>query len=223
MFFNHLAPFLNWYKFGTNLLTKFHEDGTINVSSSVNKVLMKNALHPVLKPTGTISELFQVIIGKTFMNKFHDDRTINMAFRPDHIQKYAQTPGGHVFNPTGTIFELVHNLIGTNPLTEFHELWTINVASRGKHTQPPGRHVFQPTKTIFELVQYIIGTNLLNKFHDDRTINMASRVLTRIRNIHIKEKCSAPLEPYKKCGTRVLTRQMLTTDDKQKGITKAHH
>ncbi|KAH3853314.1 hypothetical protein DPMN_095836 [Dreissena polymorpha] len=88
----------------------------------------------------------------------------------------------------------------------------------------PGCHVFQQTRTIFELPQdiirtnllttvltrknalplgshvflskHIIETNLLTKFHEDWTIHVAFRVLTR---------------------------QMLSPNDGQRSITKAHH
>ncbi|KAH3841930.1 hypothetical protein DPMN_115417 [Dreissena polymorpha] len=74
----------------------------------------------------------------------------------------------------------------------------MNVTSRvvtRKNAPPPGDHVFHPTGTNFELVQDLIGTYLLTKFNEDRAINVPSKVLTR---------------------------QMLTPHDGQKGITKAH-
>ncbi|KAH3771522.1 hypothetical protein DPMN_172844 [Dreissena polymorpha] len=124
-----------------------------------------------------------------------------------------------------------------NLLTKFHEDRTVNVASRvltrfyyspirknggycptlRKNTHPLGSHVFQPTGIISELVQDIIETNLVTKFHEDWTINVASRVLTR--------KNASPWWPYI-IGTNLLpklTRQMLTTHNRQKEITKAHH
>ncbi|KAH3781601.1 hypothetical protein DPMN_159500 [Dreissena polymorpha] len=165
----------NWYNFklvqnikGTNLLTKFHEDQTIN---SVNKD----------------------IIGTNLLTKFHDDQTINVASRM-LTRKNALPPGGnifyqnltifelvqdinrmnlltdgHVFQATGTIFKLVKDIIWTNLLTKFHDDRTLNMASRvltRKNAPPPWR-------------PYIIRTNLLTKFHEDRTINVASRELTR--------------------------------------------
>ncbi|KAH3693582.1 hypothetical protein DPMN_081016 [Dreissena polymorpha] len=170
----------------TNLLTKFHEDWTMNVALRV--LTRKNALPPdglVFKETKTIFELIQDIIGTNLLTKFHEDRKINVASRV-LIRKNAPPPGGHVFQPTGIIFELVQDIIGMNLLTKFHEDQTINVASRvfirfyyshiRKNAPPPGGHVFQPTGIIFELVQDIIGMNLLTKFHEDQTINVASRV-----------------------------------------------
>ncbi|KAH3855038.1 hypothetical protein DPMN_097598 [Dreissena polymorpha] len=89
---------------GTNLLTKFHEDQTINVASRVFRVNKTNLL-----------------------KKFHEDKTINVASRVENaqppggnfsIQKLVQNMietnildkknalplSGHVFQPTGTIF-----------------------------------------------------------------------------------------------------------------------
>ncbi|KAH3815846.1 hypothetical protein DPMN_144380 [Dreissena polymorpha] len=171
-----------------NLLTKFHEDRTVNVASRVltrfyYSHIRKNA--PVNKPykekcpapggqvflaTKPIFELIQDIIGTNFLTKFHDDRNINVTSRV-LTRKIDPPRGGHVFQPTGIIFELVQDIIGMNLLTEFHENLTINVASRVKNAPPLGGHVFQANVTIFELIQDIIKTNLLNIFHQDWTIN----------------------------------------------------
>ncbi|KAH3786309.1 hypothetical protein DPMN_164415 [Dreissena polymorpha] len=72
----------------TNILTKFHENWTINATIRVGHVF---------QPTGTIFELVQDImgthllskknsppidiIGTNILTKFHDDRTINVASR----------------------------------------------------------------------------------------------------------------------------------------------
>ncbi|KAH3843164.1 hypothetical protein DPMN_116673 [Dreissena polymorpha] len=124
---------------GMNVLTKFHEDRTINVTSRV-----KNA-----PPLGS---------------HFHEDWTINVASRV-LTRKNAPPPGGHVFQPTGIILELVQDIIGMNLLTKFHEDWAINVVLRvltrfyyshiRKNAPPLGSHVFQA------------NTNLLTKFHED--------------------------------------------------------
>ncbi|KAH3692268.1 hypothetical protein DPMN_191624 [Dreissena polymorpha] len=179
---------------GTNLLTKFHQDWTMNVASRV-----KNAPPPgghVFQPTGIILKHVQDIIGMNLLTKknapplgshFHEDRKINVASRVltrfyySHIKKNAPPPGGHVFQPTGIIFELVQHIIEINILTKFHEDQTINVASRvltrfyyshiRKNAPPLGSHVFQANVTIFELIQIIIETNLLTKFHEDWTMN----------------------------------------------------
>ncbi|KAH3706819.1 hypothetical protein DPMN_066209, partial [Dreissena polymorpha] len=89
---------------GTNLLTKFHDDHTINMASRV--LTGKNATPP-WQP---------YIIGTNHLTKFHDDRTINVAYRvlTSHITKNAPPP----------------DIIRTNLLTKFHEDRKINLASR---------------------------------------------------------------------------------------------
>ncbi|KAH3853891.1 hypothetical protein DPMN_096426 [Dreissena polymorpha] len=86
------------------ILTKFHEDGTINVAFRV-----KNAPPPC--------------------GHFHEDRTINMGSRV-LTTKNAPPPGGNVFQPIGTIFEPLEDIISTNVQRKFHENKIINVASR---------------------------------------------------------------------------------------------
>ncbi|KAH3853108.1 hypothetical protein DPMN_095631 [Dreissena polymorpha] len=170
-----------------NLLTKFHEDWTVNVASranlltkfhenwTINVASREKCPAPgghVFKATITIFKLIQDIIGTNLLTKFYDDRKINVTSRP-------RPRGDHVYQPTGIIFELVQDIIGMILLTEFHEDRTINVASKVL------------TRFYYSLIQpfkekcpapwrpYIIGTNLLTKFHDDRKINVTSRVLTR--------------------------------------------
>ncbi|KAH3769227.1 hypothetical protein DPMN_170476 [Dreissena polymorpha] len=161
---------------GTNHLTKFHDDRTINVASRVltrfnNSHIRKNAPPPgshVFQPNSIIFELVQDIIGVNLLTK-----------------KNAPPLGSHAFKANATIFKLIHDIIETNLLTNFHEDWKINVASRvftshiGKNAPPLGSHVFQANVTIFKLIQDIIETNLPTIFHEDWTINVASRVLTR--------------------------------------------
>ncbi|KAH3796995.1 hypothetical protein DPMN_150571 [Dreissena polymorpha] len=171
---------------GTNLLTKFHDDRSINVASRV-LTRKKAALW------------WPYIIRTNLLTKFHEDWKINLASRV-LTRKNAPPPAGHVFQPTSIILELVHDIIGMNLLTKFHENLTINVAStcsarpparqpasqparirqsnNQKNAQPLGSHVFQANVTIFELIQEIIETNLLTKFHEDWTINVASKVFT---------------------------------------------
>ncbi|KAH3729165.1 hypothetical protein DPMN_055130 [Dreissena polymorpha] len=56
---------------GINLLTKFHEDQTINVASRVH----------VLQASVTIFKLIQDIIETNLLTKIHEDWTINVASR----------------------------------------------------------------------------------------------------------------------------------------------
>ncbi|KAH3837472.1 hypothetical protein DPMN_110862 [Dreissena polymorpha] len=173
-----------------NVLTKFHEDRTINVASRVTTISQ------VIQLTGTIFELVQDIIKISVLTKFHEDRTINVTSRVI-TRKNASPPaamvltrknahGGHVFQPIGTIFKLAQDCIGTNLLTKCHEVRAINVNNDAirrttdkrrsqkltmstlclgelKKDAAPGGHVFQATETIFELVQDIVGTNLASK------------------------------------------------------------
>ncbi|KAH3792797.1 hypothetical protein DPMN_146296 [Dreissena polymorpha] len=166
---------------GKNLLTKFNEDPTINVVSSVltRQIFMthngrqtidkrKNATGGhVFQPSQTIFKLFKDIITINLLTKFHEDRTINVASRV-LTRKNAPPLGSNIFQATETIFKHVQEIIGTNVLTKFHYEQTINVASRvltRKNSTPLGGHTQR--------------ANLLTKFHEDRTIDMASRVLTR--------------------------------------------
>ncbi|KAH3774232.1 hypothetical protein DPMN_175607 [Dreissena polymorpha] len=207
---------------GTNLLTKFHEDRKINVASRV--LTRKNAPPPgshVFQPTGIIFELVQDIIRMNLLTKFHEDRTVNVASRVltrfyySHIRKNAPHLGSHFFQANIIIFELIQDIIKTNLLNKFQEDWKINVASRvltRKNDPPPGGHVFQPTGIILELIQDIIGMNLLTKFYEDQTINVASRV-----------KNAPPLGSHVFQANANVDGAQHTTDDGQKGITKALH
>ncbi|KAH3699898.1 hypothetical protein DPMN_074860 [Dreissena polymorpha] len=98
----------------TNVLTKFHDDRTINVASR-EKCHDPLGGH-VFPPTGNIFEHIQDIIGTNCLAKFHDDRTINVASRV-FIRKNAP-PGGHVFKATEPIFEIIQDVIWTNLLTK---------------------------------------------------------------------------------------------------------
>ncbi|KAH3891512.1 hypothetical protein DPMN_015616 [Dreissena polymorpha] len=172
---------------GTNLLTKFHEDRTVNMASRVLTRFYYSHIRKNVPPLGSnvfqaniiMFKLIQNIIETKFLTKFHDDRKINVTSKV-LTRKNAPPPWWPY-------------IIGMNLLTEFHEDRTINVASRvltrfyyshiyshiKKNVPPLGSNVFQAKVTIFKLIQDIIGTNLLTKFHEDRKINVESRVLTR--------------------------------------------
>ncbi|KAH3725728.1 hypothetical protein DPMN_051577 [Dreissena polymorpha] len=195
-----LDPLTNYAKIGTNLLTKFHYDLTINVASTMRASLMlttddrqkaitKSHLEHAKNapPTGghvfstnpTIFELVRDINKTNVLTTFHDDWakivTSRVFTRENchyiHIEKNAPPTGGHVFSPISTIFELAKI-----------------VTSRMKTALPTGGHVFQRIGTNFELNQDIIktniftnfelgqeffGTKLLTKFHEDGTRNVA--------------------------------------------------
>ncbi|KAH3845365.1 hypothetical protein DPMN_087645 [Dreissena polymorpha] len=119
---------------GMNLLTKVHEDRTVNVAS-------REKCHAPWKP---------YIIETNNLTKSHEDWTINVASRP-YMEKYP-APGGHVFEATKTIFQLVQDIIWKNLLTKFPDDRKINVTSRvltRKNAPPRGGNVFQPTGIIF--------------------------------------------------------------------------
>ncbi|KAH3861874.1 hypothetical protein DPMN_024827 [Dreissena polymorpha] len=141
-----------------NLLTKFHEDRTINVDSRVLTRFYYSHIRKKAPPHGshvfqaniTIFELIQDIIETNLLTKFHEDWTINVASR-------------------------------------FHDDWAKIVTSREYCPTPPGGHLHEDwasnvTSTVFtslELSRGLNGTNVLTKFYEDQTINVASRVFTR--------------------------------------------
>ncbi|KAH3807720.1 hypothetical protein DPMN_136067 [Dreissena polymorpha] len=106
---------------GTNLLTTFHEDRTINVAS---KVLNHFSTRPRYHWANLLS-------------KFREEPTINEASRV-LSRKFAMPLDDHVFQQTptgGNMFcnqlqpKLIQDTIWTNLLTKFHEDQTINVDS----------------------------------------------------------------------------------------------
>ncbi|KAH3859720.1 hypothetical protein DPMN_102543 [Dreissena polymorpha] len=113
------------------LLTKFHDDRTINVASRV--LTRKNAPPPgghVFKATSIIFELVQDFIGTNLLTNFNEDRTIKSIYMYSHIRKNAPPLGSHVFQANITIFEPNQDIIKANLLTIFHKDWTINGAFR---------------------------------------------------------------------------------------------
>ncbi|KAH3889699.1 hypothetical protein DPMN_013761 [Dreissena polymorpha] len=160
-----LKPHLSNQK--TNVLTKFHENWAINVTSRVFTCfhyihIEKNAPPTgghVFSPIWTIFKLVRHINKTNDLINFHDDWAKIVTSRVI-TRKTAPPTGGHVFQQTGTTFELNQH-IKTNILTKLHEDWALNV-----------------TSTVFELDRDFIGTKLLAKFNEDGTINVASRVFT---------------------------------------------
>ena len=89
---------------GMNLLTKFHEDKTINVASRVLTRFYYSHIRKNAPPLGshvfqanvTIFELIQDIIETNLLTKFHEDWTINVASRVltmfyySHIKPYKE-------------------------------------------------------------------------------------------------------------------------------------
>ncbi|KAH3838112.1 hypothetical protein DPMN_111518 [Dreissena polymorpha] len=115
---------------GTNLLTKFHDERTINTASRV--LTRKNATppwRPCFCTNGTIFKLIQDIVGTNHLTKFHDDLTINVASRV--LTRKNAPHGGHKIN------------VASRVLTRFYysHIW--------KNAPPHSGHVFQPTGIIF--------------------------------------------------------------------------
>ncbi|KAH3831487.1 hypothetical protein DPMN_104755 [Dreissena polymorpha] len=188
----------------THLLTKFHEDRTINVASRVftnkcgrtdggqrpvTKAHLSNQLAQTDRPTDQQTRQKQYVPhyyngqtdGRTetkVLTKFHENWAKNVTSR-----KNAPPTGGHVFSPIWNISELVREINKTNVLTNFHDDWAKIVTSRvfTRKTAPPtGGHLHEHwasnvTSTVFELDRDFIGAKLLTKFHEARTINVASR------------------------------------------------
>ncbi|KAH3790672.1 hypothetical protein DPMN_168877 [Dreissena polymorpha] len=178
-----------------NLLTKFHEDWTINMVSRVHigknaPSLCSHVFQAKFREDRKINVDSRLLTRKNVLPKFHEDWTKNVTsgvftfVHYIHIEKTAPPPGGHVFSPIWTIFELVRDINETYVFTKFHDNWDFHIKSTAP---PPGGHVFQRTGTIFELNQHIIktniltnfelsrgtnGTNVLTKFHKERTINV---------------------------------------------------
>ncbi|KAH3727908.1 hypothetical protein DPMN_053854 [Dreissena polymorpha] len=214
-----------------NVLTKFHEDLTINLIYRV--LTRKNALPPgrnVFESTRTILQLIQDIIETNILKNFNKVLL--------YIGKNATSPGGNIFQHTGIILDLFHedltimasivltrknalspggHISRNNVLTKFHEDWTINVTSNSvlKNALPP----WQP---------YIVGTNLLTKFHEDRTIMWPLEKNAPHPASHVFQPSRTIFELFqdiigKNLLTKfLLTRQMLMPHDGQKAITKAH-
>ncbi|KAH3788820.1 hypothetical protein DPMN_166982 [Dreissena polymorpha] len=76
---------------GTNLLTKIHDDRTINTAS---RVLTRNNATPSWWP---------YIIGTNYLTKFRDDRTINVASRV-LTRKHAPPLAAKIFNQPASFF-----------------------------------------------------------------------------------------------------------------------
>ncbi|KAH3742166.1 hypothetical protein DPMN_048902 [Dreissena polymorpha] len=156
---------------GTNVLTKFYEDWTINVTFRVKNDPLPGGR--VFQPNGTIFELAQDIIGSIF-----DQVSRRSDHKYDLYKVLTRQWPAPCFSTNQNHFNLIQEMICTNVLTKFHEDWTIHVTDSvyRKNAPPLGGNDFQPTGTIFDFVKNIIEANRLTNFNEDRTINVASRV-----------------------------------------------
>ncbi|KAH3747462.1 hypothetical protein DPMN_181889 [Dreissena polymorpha] len=135
-FFKLLQAFI-----GTNLLTKFHNDQTINVAT---RVLTRKIAPPTWQP---------YFIGTNLLTKFHHDQTINVATRVKIAPPTWQP-----------------SFIGTNLLTKFHHDQTINVAARvltRKNAPAPGIIIYRGTYWTKNVTSTVLTRNVLTKFHED--------------------------------------------------------
>ncbi|KAH3773338.1 hypothetical protein DPMN_174697 [Dreissena polymorpha] len=155
---------------GPNLLTKCHDDRTINMASRVltGEKMTRPLSGHVFPPTRTIFELIQDIIRTNHLTKFHNNRKINVAYRV-LTMKNAPPPEINVASRVLTKFYYSHIRV----LTRFY-----NSHFYKENAPPHGSHVFQANIIIFKPIQDINETNILTKFHEDWTINVASRVFT---------------------------------------------
>ncbi|KAH3717597.1 hypothetical protein DPMN_060390 [Dreissena polymorpha] len=165
------------YIIKTNLLTKFHEDWTINVASRERTRQMLTS-HNGRQTTDD---------GQKAITKAHLEHVVLRCAKNHCSREICPAP---VLKATKTIFELIQDIIGKNFLTKFHDDRKINenasrVLTKKNAPTPRWPSYCQPTGIIFEFVQDIIGMNFLTEFHEDRTINVASRVLTRLYYSHI--------------------------------------
>ncbi|KAH3775091.1 hypothetical protein DPMN_176488 [Dreissena polymorpha] len=157
---------------GTNLLTMFHEDLTINVASTVltRQISMTHNGRQTIDKKYVCSLTLWLITTRLFT-----------CFHYIHIEKTAPPPAGNVFPPIMTIFELAKN-VTSRVFTSF--FYYINLR---KITPSPGGHAFLTIRTIFELNRHIQKTHVLTKFYEDWTKNVTSRVFT--------SNCPAPWRP----------------------------
>ncbi|KAH3704926.1 hypothetical protein DPMN_079987 [Dreissena polymorpha] len=129
---------------GINLLTKFHEDLTVNLASRFHySHIRKNALplgSHVFQANIIIFELIQDIIKTNLLTKFHENWTINEASRP-YIAIYGKCPPlMAMFLKQPKPFSNSSKISLTNLLTKFHDDRKINLTSRvlkRKNAPPP--------------------------------------------------------------------------------------
>ncbi|KAH3796144.1 hypothetical protein DPMN_149711 [Dreissena polymorpha] len=191
---------------GTNLLTKFHEDPTINVASKVltMQIFMTQTEDRTIDKRAC-EDTYDV--HKTHvLTKFHENWTKNVTSK-----KIAPPPGGHDFSPIWTIFELVRDINETNVLTKFHDDWA-KIVNPKVFTRFPYQwgHLHEDwasnvTSTLFTsfscftYFELINRTNVPTKFREDRTINAnddgARRTTDKRRSqkITVSILCSDPL------------------------------
>ncbi|KAH3882671.1 hypothetical protein DPMN_006615 [Dreissena polymorpha] len=150
---------------GTNLLTKFHEDLTINKKCTANWL-------PCFLSNQNLFQTSPRYIRTNIQTKFHYDlktvvapQVLSRKNAPLPLAAMRNAPAlcSYVFQANVIIFKVIHDIIGKNLLSKFHKDRPIDVASRvlTRKNAPP---------------HDIIGMDRLTKFHEDHTLNVASRV-----------------------------------------------
>ncbi|KAH3858536.1 hypothetical protein DPMN_101162 [Dreissena polymorpha] len=203
-----------WQNFiGTNLLTKFHEDWSINVANIVStRQLPPPPGGHVFQRTITIFKLTRAIVRTHVLIKFHQDLLTRKNATPPcgHFHEHWMTnvisrvltrfyhtcpaPWRPCFS-----FNWNQDIIGTHVLTKFHEDRTKN-----ENCHAPWRLCFQPTETIFELVQDIIATHVLTKVLTRKTATPPGG--------HVFQQTGTIFELVQDIiGTHVLTKKTATT------------
>ncbi|KAH3738302.1 hypothetical protein DPMN_044935 [Dreissena polymorpha] len=151
---------------GSNLVTKFHEDPTINVASTLS-----------IRKLSLTFWLIRFLLTLLF-TCFH--------YTCIHIKKTAPPPAGHVFPPIMTIFELVRDIYKIDAKNVTSRVFTsffhyINI--RKMTPPPPGGNVFLTIRTIFKLNRHFQKNTYWTK-------NVTSRVFTRF--LHIRNTAPPP-------------------------------
>ncbi|KAH3871189.1 hypothetical protein DPMN_034383 [Dreissena polymorpha] len=81
---------------GTNLLTKFHQDQTINCLRNKcgrdGRTTDKDRSQSSPEQSVTNSNSSKISLGRKLLTKFHEDLTINVASRMTDGQDYGQRP-----------------------------------------------------------------------------------------------------------------------------------
>ncbi|KAH3727957.1 hypothetical protein DPMN_053903 [Dreissena polymorpha] len=143
-----------------NLLTKFHEDLTVNLDS---RVLTRNMPAPG-----------QPYFSKICLTKFHEDWTVNVTSRVSTKQMLTTNDGQGDHKSSDYSAKLKYlktsqYIFGTNIVTN-----DLRVLTR-KNDSPPINNAFQTIRSLnfkalfgWVYVSTLVGTNLLTKFHDDR-------------------------------------------------------
>ncbi|KAH3874179.1 hypothetical protein DPMN_037421 [Dreissena polymorpha] len=103
-----------------NLLTKFHEDWTINANVDTAQRTTHNGRRTKRSQKLTMSTLCSDINKTNVLTKFHDNWAKNVTSRV-FTRNTAPPPGSHLHEDWAS---------NINVLTKFHEDQTINVASR---------------------------------------------------------------------------------------------